>query len=76
MVTESESNFFRIDDREIPFVHGQTIMDAALAAGVYIPHLCHFPGITPQGNCKLCTVEVDGKPLTACTSPAAAGHNV
>jgi [NiFe] hydrogenase diaphorase moiety small subunit len=76
MVTEPEPNLIRIDDREIPFVHGQTIMDAALAAGVYIPHLCHFPGITPQGNCKLCTVEVDGKPLTACTSPAAAGQQI
>ncbi|SFM18180.1 2Fe-2S iron-sulfur cluster-binding protein [Nitrosomonas communis] len=76
MMTAPEPNLIRIDDREIPFVHGETIMDAALAADVYIPHLCHFPGITPQGNCKLCTVEVDGKPLTACTSPAAAGQQI
>ncbi|MBP9101625.1 MAG: (2Fe-2S)-binding protein, partial [Nitrosomonas sp.] len=28
----------RIDGQEIPFTTGQTIMDAALAASVYIPH--------------------------------------
>jgi [NiFe] hydrogenase diaphorase moiety small subunit len=47
-----------IDGREIPFERGQTIMDAAFAAGVYIPHLCHHPGITPHGSCKLCTVDI------------------
>ncbi|MCO6427240.1 2Fe-2S iron-sulfur cluster-binding protein [Nitrosomonas communis] len=76
MTTEPEPKLICIDGQEIPFQHGQTIMDAALAAGIYIPHLCHFPGITPQGNCKLCTVEVNGKPLTACTSPAADGQQI
>lgn len=72
----SQPNLFTIDGQEIPFEPGQTIMDAALAAGIYIPHLCHFPGVTPQGNCKLCTVEVNGKPLTACTTPAAAEQKI
>lgn len=76
MITESEAKLIYIDNQEIPFEAGQTIMDAALAAGIYIPHLCHFPGITPQGNCKLCTVEVNGKPLTACTAPAVAGQRI
>jgi len=51
-------NTISIDGREIPFKAGQTIMDAALAAGVYIPHLCHRPGLTPHGSCKLCTVDI------------------
>ena len=76
MMTQPERKVIRIDDQEIPFESGQTIMDAALAAGIYIPHLCHFPGITPQGNCKLCTVEVNGGPLTACTALAAAGQQI
>jgi [NiFe] hydrogenase diaphorase moiety small subunit len=70
------SNTLFIDGQEIPFAPGQTIMDASLEAGIYIPHLCHKPGLTPHGSCKLCTVEVDGRSVSACTLPAAAGMNV
>lgn len=76
MTKPTEYGMICIDDQQIPFEAGQTIMDAALARGVYIPHLCHFPGITPQGNCKLCAVEVNGKPVTACTTQAAAGQQI
>lgn len=76
MTQTTEHDIICIDDQQIPFEAGQTIMDAALAGGVYIPHLCHFPGITPQGNCKLCTVEVNGRPVTACTTQAAAGQQI
>jgi [NiFe] hydrogenase diaphorase moiety small subunit len=54
-------NTIMIDGQVIPFREGQTIMDAALAAGVYIPHLCHKPGLTPHGSCKLCTVEIHAR---------------
>ncbi|MDR1797785.1 MAG: FAD-dependent oxidoreductase [Clostridiales Family XIII bacterium] len=37
---------------------GVSILDAALSAGIYIPHLCAHPDLEPQGGCKLCTVEV------------------
>ena len=70
------SNTINIDGREIPFEEGQTIMDAALAAGIYIPHLCHKPGLTPHGSCKLCTVEAGGRSVSACTMPAASGMQV
>jgi len=65
-----------IDGQTIPFEAGQTIMDAALSAKIYIPHLCHYPGLTPSGNCRLCVVEVDGKPVTACTTAAKADQQV
>ena len=29
---------FTLDGKKIPFQDGQTIMDAAMAAGEYIPH--------------------------------------
>jgi [NiFe] hydrogenase diaphorase moiety small subunit len=51
-------NTITIDGQPIPFKDGQTIMDAALAAGIYIPHLCHRPGLTPHGSCRLCVVEI------------------
>jgi len=66
----------RIDGQEIPFEPGQTIMEAAQAAGVYIPHLCHHPEFTPHGSCKLCTVKVNGRTCSACTLPATAGQEV
>jgi len=65
-----------IDGKTIPFTAGQTIMEAATAAGVYIPHLCHAPGFTPHGSCKLCTVKVNGRNCSACTFPAMEGQQI
>lgn len=65
-----------IDGQCIEFTEGQTIIEAATAAGVYIPHLCHKPGYTPHGSCKLCTVNVNGRNCSACTFPAAEGQTV
>ena len=65
------SKAITIDGKSVSFIDGQTIMDAALAAGVYIPHLCHNPEFEPHGNCKLCVVSVNGRNMTACTMPAA-----
>jgi [NiFe] hydrogenase diaphorase moiety small subunit len=59
-----------IDGQAVPFEEGQTIMDAALAAGIYIPHLCHNPEFTPYGNCRLCTVRINGRYAAACVTPA------
>lgn len=61
-------NTITIDGQEIPFIEGQSIMDAALAAGVYIPHLCHRPGLSPHGSCKLCTVAIEGRNVAAHTA--------
>ncbi len=67
---------FTIDGREIPFVAGQTIMDAALAAGLYIPHLCHNPAFAPHGSCRVCVVRANGREVSSCTAPAAIGMAV
>jgi len=65
-----------IDGQKIPFRDGQTIMEAATAAGIYIPHLCHNPEFKPHGSCKLCTVKVNGRNGAACTFHAAIGQEV
>lgn len=65
-----------IDGQKVPFEEGQTIMQAATAAGVYIPHLCHHPEFTPHGSCKLCTVKINGRSATSCTFPAAVGQEI
>ena len=70
------NNSFLLDAEEIPFTPGQTIMQAATAAGKYIPHLCWHPDFTDHGSCKLCTVKIGGRFATACTTRAAAGQEV
>ena len=67
---------FLLDNEEIPFVPGQTIMQAAKAAGAYIPHLCWHPDFPAHGSCKLCTVKVNGRLGSACTLQAQSGASV
>ncbi len=70
------SKTISIDGKEIPFEEGQTIIEAATAAGIYIPHLCHNPDYEPHGSCKLCTVKINGRSCTACTFPAMDGQDI
>jgi [NiFe] hydrogenase diaphorase moiety small subunit len=67
------SHTFTLDGKTIPFVDGQTIIQAASAASVFIPHLCYHPEFKPHGSCKLCTVKVNGRHTASCTMRAAAG---
>ena len=64
---------FLLDGTEVPFTPGQTVLQAALAAGRHIPHLCYHPEFKPHGSCKLCTVKVGGWHATSCTLPAKEG---
>ncbi len=66
------SDTFTLDGRPIAFAPGQTILQAAVAAGAYIPHLCFHPDFKPHGSCKVCTVKVGGRHTASCTTPAAA----
>ena len=66
----SADKTFRLDGKDIPFTEGETVMDAALSAGEYIPHLCHNPEFPPHGSCRVCVVEVNGRHQAACTLPA------
>ena len=54
---------FTIDGVEVAAEPGQTILDAADAAGIYIPRLCAHPDLKPIGSCRVCTVIIDGRPL-------------
>jgi [NiFe] hydrogenase diaphorase moiety small subunit len=44
---------FTLDGQTIEAEAGQTILEAADAAGVYIPRLCHMPGLVPWGGCRV-----------------------
>ena len=63
---------FTIDGRQIEAQPGQTILQAALDAGIYIPYLCYFPHMEPYGACRTCVVdtEANGRKMTlaSCTA--------
>jgi formate dehydrogenase major subunit len=54
-----------IDGIAIEAEEGQTILDAARAAGIEIPVLCHEPGLDPVGVCRMCVVDVGERVKTA-----------
>ncbi|WP_240008462.1 2Fe-2S iron-sulfur cluster-binding protein [Pseudaquidulcibacter saccharophilus] len=70
------ANTFTLDGQIVQFTPGQTILEAALDAGLYIPHLCFNPELKPHGSCKLCTVIVNGRSGSACTIKAMPGQEV
>jgi [NiFe] hydrogenase diaphorase moiety small subunit len=76
MNAEAKPATFLLDGEEVSFQPGQTVIQAALAAGHYIPHLCYHPEFKPHGSCKVCTVEVNGRTAASCTMPAEAGLEV
>ena len=49
---------FQIDNNEIPFEAGDTIIAAAARAGIEIPHYCWHPGLSVAANCRMCLVEL------------------
>ncbi|RCX16025.1 NADPH-dependent glutamate synthase beta subunit-like oxidoreductase [Anaerobacterium chartisolvens] len=64
-----------IDGISVEAEKEMTVLQAALAAGIYIPHLCHHPSLPDVGQCKLCVVEIadrDGV-QTSCTTMAEDG---
>ncbi len=48
-----------IDGKEIVAESGQTILQAAEAAGIDIPTLCNHPALEPVGACRMCLVEIE-----------------
>jgi [NiFe] hydrogenase diaphorase moiety small subunit len=60
-----------IDGVKLEAKAGQTILEAADQAGIYIPRLCFMKGLIPRGSCRVCTVTVNGRANSACTQPVA-----
>lgn len=67
-----------IDGREIEAKEEQSILDAALEANIFIPHLCSHPDLEAKGGCRLCSVEVEGidGAVPACKTTAFEGMQV
>ena len=59
-----------IDNSEFAVNKRETVLDVILNNGLYLPHLCSHPELTPYGGCRLCIVEIEGVRgyPTACTT--------
>jgi formate dehydrogenase alpha subunit len=64
-----------IDGCEVSANPGATILQAAHASGIRIPHLCHDPRLKPSGACRLCLVQIEGQPgfQSSCARPVERG---
>ncbi|HEY6254326.1 MAG TPA: 2Fe-2S iron-sulfur cluster-binding protein, partial [Xanthobacteraceae bacterium] len=58
---------FTLDGQEVEGRPGETIFRAARRAGIRLPHLCYTPapGYRPDGNCRICMVEIEGERVLA-----------
>ena len=65
----SDKVIFSIDGTQVEAERDQTILEAAEANGIYIPRLCFMKGLIPHGSCRVCTVKVNGRFMSACTQP-------
>lgn len=64
-----------IDGIKIEAEDDENILECALRSGIYIPHLCYHPDLTPLGSCRLCIVQVEGQDniIPSCTLKAEEG---
>ena len=66
-----------IDGKKYKAQKGKNLVNVAMENGLYIPTLCHFREVDPPlGTCRICTVEVDGKTTSGCTTKVYEGMNV
>jgi NADH dehydrogenase/NADH:ubiquinone oxidoreductase subunit G len=69
-----------IDGARARVPEGTSVLDAALDAGICIPHLCHVRNVTDIGVCRLCLVEIvrgnRSKITTSCTLEAEEGMEI
>jgi len=66
----------RIDGKVLDVEKGKYIIDVARENQIYIPTLCNIPGIKPRGSCRICTVRVNGRFMSSCTTPVTDGMDV
>jgi len=64
-----------IDGQTIAVPEGTSIMRAAMEMGTQIPKLCATDMLDAYGSCRLCLVEIEGRPGTpaSCTTPVMPG---
>jgi len=74
-MAEEQTITLNIDGKDVLTTAGRTILEAARDVGIYIPGLCHYPGlkplpeVIPDEACQLCVVEANSNIVLSCVSP-------
>ena len=62
-----------IDGKPCEAQVGETILQVARRAGIWIPTLCYHPALEPYASCRICVVEIDRggwwQVVTSCNYP-------
>lgn len=68
----------KLNDVEVTFDQGKTILEVARENNVDIPTLCYMKGVHPAASCRMCMVEVKGARslMPACATAATEGMEV
>src|SRR5271169_4346363 len=64
-----------VDGKKLTVPAGTLLIEACKSTGIEVPSFCYYPGLSLQGACRMCLVEVEKMPKmqTACTTPVAEG---
>lgn len=57
-----------VDGKKIVQPVGTLLIEACKSVGIEIPSFCHYPGLSLQGACRMCLVEIAKMPQTARTT--------
>jgi NADH-quinone oxidoreductase subunit G len=77
--TERKEVPFTIDGVTYNAYQGETVLEAALRNGYFIPHYCWHPSLSIAGNCRMCLVHTKPgppKPQIACNTVVSEGMEV
>ena len=68
----------KINNKDIEFENGMTVLQACEIAGAEIPRFCYHERLSIAGNCRMCLVEMEksSKPIASCALPAAEGMSI
>jgi len=67
-----------VNNKEIEFEEGMTVLQACELAGAEIPRFCYHERLSIAGNCRMCLVEMEKspKPIASCAMPATDGMKI
>ncbi len=67
---------YNTQGKEHKALEGQTVLQALMADGVDVPHVCYQPNLGSIQTCDTCIVEVDGKLVRSCSTQLKDGAQV
>jgi len=64
-----------VDGKKLSVPAGTLLIEACRMTGIEVPFFCYYPGLSLQGACRMCLVEIEKMPKlqTACTTPVTEG---